>query len=86
MAQIWLSMAIGQLMHQGTTAVFWRVDIETVLLKALYLPLGDRQVYGQRSYQLGEGVWYGRLGLWGCMDKSLVDLIIIYCRSRNQQV
>lgn len=31
----------------------WEAELETGLLKALCLPLWDRQVYGQKSYQVG---------------------------------
>lgn len=75
MAQIWLSMAIGQLMHQGTTAVLESRARSSAFKSSVLASRGQASVWPEKLP--AGGAWYERLGLWVCMDKPLAGLIII---------
>lgn len=89
MDQIWLSMAIGQLMHQGTTAVLESRARNSAFKSSVLAPQGQAGEWPEKLP--AGGAWYERLGSWVCMDTPLVGRVIrcgAECagRGRNQQV
>lgn len=57
MAQIWLSMAIGQLMHQGTTAVLESGAKNNAFKSSVLAPRGQAGVWPEKLPAGGGLVW-----------------------------
>lgn len=82
-------MAIGQLMHQGITAVLESRARNSAFKSSVLAPWGQAGVWPEKLPPWGP--WYERVGSWECKDKPLIECIIILgaeCdgRGRNQQV